>query len=99
MDTQGVSRDEAMSSGLVPVANAVAAVPEFTDETCCMLCPPEDAKAVAEAILRLVREPELFGRMSANAAARVRRQCAEENTIGRELALIQGEDDNEVKRQ
>jgi glycosyltransferase involved in cell wall biosynthesis len=32
-DTQGVSRDEAMSSGLVPVTNAVAAIPEFVDDT------------------------------------------------------------------
>lgn len=29
MDTQGVSRDEAMCSGLVPITNKVAAVPEF----------------------------------------------------------------------
>ena len=36
-DTQGVSRDEAMASGLVPVTNAVAAVPEFVDESCGIL--------------------------------------------------------------
>ncbi|OLF35454.1 hypothetical protein BTV99_12815, partial [Psychrobacter sp. Rd 27.2] len=31
-DSQGVSRDEAMSSGLVVVTNKVAAVPEFISE-------------------------------------------------------------------
>lgn len=92
MDTQGVSRDEAMCSGLVPVANRVAAIPEFTDEDCCMLCPPEDARAVADAILALARDPERFCRMSENAAARVRRQCGEAQTIEREIALISGED-------
>ena len=29
MDSQGVSRDEAMASGLVPITNNVAAIPEF----------------------------------------------------------------------
>src|SRR5690606_7139241 len=47
MDTQGVSRDEAMSSGLVPLTNAVAAVPEFVDETCAILAPEEDHLALA----------------------------------------------------
>jgi spore maturation protein CgeB len=42
-DSHGVSRDEAMSSGLVPVTNAIAAIPEFLDESCGILAPPEDA--------------------------------------------------------
>lgn len=42
MDSQGVSRDEAMSSGLAPVTSRVAAVPEFVDESCGFLAPPED---------------------------------------------------------
>ena len=91
MDTQGVSRDEAMASGLVPVANAVAAVPEFVDENCGLLVPGEDAEAVADAIERLYQEPELFLKLSKNAAARVRRQSGRKETIERELALIRGE--------
>ena len=39
LDSQGVSRDEAMSSGLVPITNNVAAIPEFVDDTCGMLAP------------------------------------------------------------
>ena len=89
-DTQGVSRDEAMASGLVPVANAVAAVPEFTDDSCCMLCPAEDHRAVAEAILKLVRDPELFLSMSRRAAQRVREISPYEKTIGREIEVING---------
>ena len=38
-DTQGVSRDEAMASGLVPVTNGVAAIPEFVDDSCGILAP------------------------------------------------------------
>ena len=89
MDTQGVSRDEAMSSGLVPVANAVAAIPEFVNEDCGILAPAEDAQAVADGILRLVRNPELFMQMSENAARYVRNKTAKEYTISKEIALIE----------
>lgn len=87
-DSQGVSRDEAMSSGLVPVTNAVAAVPEFVDESCGILAPAEDAQALADGIEKLYYNPELFLRMSANAAARVRRQTSKEYTIQKEVRLI-----------
>ena len=92
MDTQGVSRDEAMSSGLVPVTNSVGAIPEFVDETCAMLAPQEDAAGLAESIEKLYRSPELFSAMSAAAAARVRMQSSCVRTVERELALFtQGE--------
>ncbi len=89
-DSQGVSRDEAMSSGLVPITNAVAAIPEFTNETCAILAPGEDYAAMAEGIDRLYHSPELFQQMSANAAARVRRQSSKEFTVDKELELICG---------
>ncbi|MBQ3059750.1 MAG: FkbM family methyltransferase [Desulfovibrio sp.] len=91
IDSQGVSRDEAMSSGLVPVTNAVAAIPEFTDETCAILAPPEDAEAMAEGIARLVDKPDIFLAMSRAAAERVRKQSAAAIIIDKELALIRGE--------
>jgi glycosyltransferase involved in cell wall biosynthesis len=88
MDTQGVSRDEAMASGLVPVTNAVAAIPEFVDETCGMLAPQEDAVGLAESIAKLYHSPELFSAMSAAAAARVRRESSSAKTIDLELTLF-----------
>ncbi len=88
MDTQGVSRDEAMSSGLVPVANAVAAIPEFVNEDCGILAPAENADAVAEGILKLVRNPELFMQMSRNAAEYVRNKTSQKYTINKEVDLI-----------
>jgi len=88
MDTQGVSRDEAMSSGLVPVTNSVGAIPEFVDETCGMLARPEDVVGLAESIARLYEFPELFSAMSAAAAARVRRESSCARTIELELALF-----------
>ena len=87
-DTQGVSRDEAMASGLVPVTNLVGAIPEFVDETCAMLAPEEDAAALAAGIEKLYHDPDLFLRMSAAAAQRVRRQSGKDIIIGQEMALF-----------
>src|SRR5690606_6953555 len=42
MDSQGVSRDEAMSSGLVPITTNVTAIPEFVNSECGMLVDGED---------------------------------------------------------
>lgn len=88
MDAQGVSRDEAMSSGLVPIASNVTAIPEFVDENCGLLVPGEDPQAVADAIKRLYEDPELFLRLSEGAAKRVRSQTSSEFTIDKELELI-----------
>ena len=88
MDSQGVSRDEAMSSGLVPVTNNVAAIPEFVDEKCAILVDEEDANAMAEGIEKLFHNSELFLEMSKNAAKRVRQQTSKEFTIQKEMELI-----------
>jgi glycosyltransferase involved in cell wall biosynthesis len=87
MDSQGVSRDEAMASGLVPVTSAVAAIPEFVDDACGILAAPESSDELAAGILRLVREPETFTRLSAAAAARVRADRAADAVLRAELAL------------
>lgn len=88
MDSQGVSRDEAMSSGLVPVTNRVAAIPEFVDENCGMLANSEDFMGLADSIKALYYNPTMFQLLSKAAAERVRRQSSYHNTIKRELDLI-----------
>ncbi|GAA2846655.1 FkbM family methyltransferase [Paenarthrobacter ilicis] len=88
MDTQGVSRDEAMSSGLVPVTTAVAAIPEFADETCAEIVDPEDASALADAMLSLISSPRLYRRKSQAAAKRVRSQSDADVIVPKELAVL-----------
>lgn len=88
MDSQGVSRDEAMSSGLVPITNRVAAIPEFIDEQCGMLAEEEDYAGLAESIKLLYMEPELFLKLSMNAANRVKNQSGYQYTILKEINLI-----------
>lgn len=89
MDAQGVSRDEAMASGLVPVTNGVTAIPEFVDEQCGILAPGEDAVAMAEGIAALYENPELFRSMSEQAALRVKRQSAKEKIVNAEIEVME----------
>ncbi len=89
MDSQGVSRDEAMSSGLVAITNAVAAIPEFcTDGEDSLLVASEDARGMADAMLKLYNDSDLFTRLSQNAAKRVRRQSDKKLMIKKELFLF-----------
>jgi glycosyltransferase involved in cell wall biosynthesis/spore maturation protein CgeB/SAM-dependent methyltransferase len=88
IDSQGVSRDEAMASGLVPVTNRVSAIPEFVDDDVAFLAPPESWRGLADAIRKLHADPEAFLRMSRAAAARARDQSGRLQTLTREIALI-----------
>lgn len=88
MDTQGVSRDEAMSSGLVPVTSRVAAIPDFVDERCGYMTEPEDADGLARAIGEMWNNPDIFLRKSRAAAERVRCQSGKDRVIAEELALF-----------
>lgn len=88
LDTQGVSRDEAMSSGLVPVTNLIPAVAEFVDSECASLAPANDAGALADGLLEMIEDPSIFVRRSVAAADRVRRQRSSKVIIPRELALL-----------
>tara|TARA_B100000767_G_scaffold251445_1_gene254455 strand:+ start:3204 stop:6842 length:3639 start_codon:yes stop_codon:yes gene_type:complete len=88
MDSQGVSRDEAMSSGLVPITTSVTAIPEFVDDESGLLVPGEDHKAMADAVIRLVENPSLFDKLSSGAAKRVRKQSSSKKIIDAEIELI-----------
>ncbi|ANU32665.1 glycosyltransferase [Corynebacterium glutamicum] len=90
MDAQGVSRDEGMSSGLVPLTTSVAAVPEFVDEESGFLAPLDSYRELADGIRLLYKDPDLFKRMSKSATERVARQTAKVIVIEQEMSLITG---------
>lgn len=88
-DSQGVSMCEAMSSGLVPITTDSSAISEFVEHrNTGTLSPSEDAIDLADWIERLYFNPELFQRLSQNAAERVREQCSQDGAIRREVELI-----------
>jgi len=88
MDSQGVSRDEAMASGLIPITNSVTAIPEFVDKDCGILVDGEDYTAMASGIERIYSNPDEFQRLSKNAAKRVRNQSDSIIIIERELRIL-----------
>lgn len=88
LDSQGVSRDEAMSSGLVTVTNLVTAIPEFVDADCAVVAGPEDSEALAKGIERVLGDAELFQRLSRAATERAKRQCGADATVLRELEIM-----------
>lgn len=88
MDSQGVSRDEAMSSGLVAITNSVTAIPEFVDNKSGVLVPGENFKSMAKAIERLYQNPDEFQTISKSAAERVRKQTDSTIIIEKELKLL-----------
>lgn len=64
---------ESMASGIPVLATRVSAVPEVVeDEVTGVLVPPSDPERVAEAMIRLARDPALCARLGANGRARVR---------------------------
>jgi spore maturation protein CgeB/glycosyltransferase involved in cell wall biosynthesis len=87
-DTQGVSRDEAMASGLVPVTNLVGAVGEFTDPGVAILAGAEDVEGMVAGIRQLLADPACFLRMSRAAASRVRAQSAADRVVDQELSAL-----------
>jgi glycosyltransferase involved in cell wall biosynthesis len=87
-DSQGVSRDEAMASGLVPVTNAVGAIPEFVNAECGVLAPPEDFLGLAAGIESLYLDGNRFATMSLNASRRVRRQSDIDSIVAKEIMMF-----------
>ncbi|BBO56828.1 glycosyltransferase [Cobetia sp. AM6] len=93
MDTQGVSRDEAMSSGLVPVSNSVGAVPEFVNDDCGCLASAESFFDLYEFIKKLYHDSEKFRKLSVNASKTSREKADQTIVVNKELELFLGECD------
>ena len=88
MDTQGVSRDEAMSSGLVPITNSVGAIPDFVTDESCMLAAAEDFIGIATAVEELYFDENLFLNMSRAAQKNVRENRSLSDILVKELKVI-----------
>lgn len=86
-DSQGVSRGEAMASGLVPITSDVAAIPEFVNNQSGFLT--HNADEICEALLQLASDSEQFLKLSNEAKNQVNVQCGFSQTIAKELYLFE----------
>jgi glycosyltransferase involved in cell wall biosynthesis len=81
---------EAMGTGLPVIASAVGGVPEVVLEgENGFLVPPADAQALATALRRIAREPDLRARMGANARKTVRDELSIERSVAGYTKLYQ----------
>ena len=87
-DSQGLTTQEAMSSGLVAVTTKTAAIPEFLNETTAYLCPEENSSALAAALVDIDAQPDRYLSMSAGASADIQAICGPEATVEREADLL-----------
>ena len=87
-DSQGMMMGESMMAGLVPITNAVAAIPEFVDESSGIILASEDFEGMASAVVRMFERPDEFVELSRAAHERVLRQCGPDATVSREIELF-----------
>tara|TARA_Y100001001_G_scaffold163790_1_gene193873 strand:+ start:16089 stop:20549 length:4461 start_codon:yes stop_codon:yes gene_type:complete len=88
MDAQGVSKDEAMSSGLVVISNGVTAIPEFLDDSCGVLAKGDDYIGMAEGIKKIFLNAERFKEKSKAAAKRARVQVSKTKVVEEEIDVF-----------
>ena len=89
-ETGGISVIEAMAFGLPVVATRAGGLSEVVEDGVTgILVPPGDSKALAEAISRLLRDPELRRRMGEAGRSTVMKDFTVERLISRTLAVYQ----------
>jgi glycosyltransferase involved in cell wall biosynthesis len=80
---------EALAAGRPVVATRVGAIPEvLAHERDALLVPPESPEAIAAAVARLLREPDLAARLAETGRERVRAELSEERGVEAFTALV-----------
>jgi glycosyltransferase involved in cell wall biosynthesis len=80
---------EAMACGVPVVSTSVSGIPELVSNGANgLLVLPEDPRGVAQALLRLHRDPELAGRLGQDAATTVRERFDGDRLVGELAALF-----------
>jgi glycosyltransferase involved in cell wall biosynthesis len=86
----GTSLLDAMAAGKPIVATATGGIPEVVvDGETGTLVPPRDHQAMADAIVRLLKDPALRDRMGAAGLARARRQFSAERMVAQTVRVYQ----------
>ncbi|REI31664.1 hypothetical protein DOS81_01225 [Staphylococcus felis] len=88
-DSQGVSLNEAMSSGLVPISNAIGGIPDFVHHgKTGFLAERNNVEEMVEYIDNLIKNPNLFLRISQNASKSIQEVTGTDTVINKEIEVI-----------
>jgi colanic acid/amylovoran biosynthesis glycosyltransferase len=89
---------EAMASGLAVVASDLSGIPELVeDEVTGLLTPPGDPAALASALARLARDPDLRRRLGAAGRERVHAEYDQAASARQLVALFRGNAPSELE--
>jgi len=89
-ETFGISVIEAMAFGLPVVAANVGGLPEVVEDGVTgILVPPKDSEALGEALVRLLRDPDLSARMGRAGRERVRSEFTVDKIVSQTLNVYQ----------
>ena len=84
----GLAVLEALAAGVPAVVPAAAGPAEIVDESCALLYPPGDARAAADALVRVLSDRELANRMGIAGRARARAVFDRERSEARWAAAL-----------
>ncbi|WP_281198460.1 glycosyltransferase family 4 protein [Staphylococcus schleiferi] len=88
-DSQGVSINEAMSSGLVPISNEIGGIPNFIQQAVSgFLAPRNDVDQMVAYIDYLIQHPKVFLEMSRNASKMIQSITGSDVVLQKELEVI-----------
>ena len=85
-DSQGVSRCEAMISGLVPIASDIEAISEFSPPNTAYLV--KSVQDFIDALIFIYKNPDDYLKKSKEGSIFIKEKCSYENTVKKEIELI-----------
>ena len=84
---------EAMAAGVPVISTTTGGIPELLGDGAGILVPPEDSKALADAIEQLMKDPELRYKIGAKGKEKVKKEFAIDSVVTKMVELFMGSED------
>lgn len=84
---------EAMAAGVPVISTTTGGIPELLGDGAGILVPPEDSKALADAIEQLMKDSELRYKIGAKGKEKVKKEFAIDSVVAKMVELFMGSED------